>query len=109
MTRRDNFLDGFILVIDFQFIFSAHAGPITCGKPILRSTTPSLCTVHFQKAQKHLARTLKRAGLNNSSTSRPAPKFHVIVVEYVRQIQARRRQELRSNRDKIVFKEERDN
>ncbi|KAK4266502.1 hypothetical protein QN277_027409 [Acacia crassicarpa] len=87
-------------------IKSAQAGPITCGKPILRSTTPSLCSVHFQKAQKHLARTLKRASLNNSSACKLAPKFHVIVVEYVRQIQMRRRQ-LKSNR-RIIVKEEKD-
>ncbi|GMY32362.1 INO80 complex subunit D-like [Fagus crenata] len=37
-------------------------GPLTCGKPILRSTVPSLCSNHFQKAQKHVTRTLKQAG-----------------------------------------------
>ncbi|XVF76916.1 hypothetical protein PTKIN_Ptkin13bG0305900 [Pterospermum kingtungense] len=72
-------------------IKSAHAGPITCGKPILRSTVPSLCTVHFQKAQKHVNRALKKAGLNVSSSTKLAPKFHVIVAEYVHQIQAKRR------------------
>ncbi|XP_054805394.1 uncharacterized protein LOC129308335 [Prosopis cineraria] len=87
-------------------IKSAQAGPITCGKPILRSTTPSLCNVHFQKAQKHLTRTLKKAGLNNSLACKQAPKFHVIVAEYVRQIQMRRRQ-LTSNR-RIIVKEEKD-
>ncbi|KAF7837138.1 INO80 complex subunit D-like [Senna tora] len=89
-------------------IKSAQAGPITCGKPILRSTTPSLCTVHFQKAQKHLTRTLKRAGLNNPSMCKLAPKFRVIVVEFIHQIQERRH-ELRSNRSKIVVEEEKDN
>ncbi|XP_031283887.1 INO80 complex subunit D-like [Pistacia vera] len=69
-------------------IKSAQAGPITCGKPILRSTVPALCTVHFQKAQKHVTRALKKAGLNVSSSSKLAPKFHVIVAEYIRQIQA---------------------
>ncbi|KAF2322173.1 hypothetical protein GH714_008155 [Hevea brasiliensis] len=63
-------------------IKSAQAGPITCGKPILKSTAPSLCTVHFQKAQKHVTRALKKAGLNVSSSSKLAPKFHVIVAEY---------------------------
>ncbi|KAF2300181.1 hypothetical protein GH714_010447 [Hevea brasiliensis] len=63
-------------------IKSAQSGPITCGKPILRSTVPSLCTVHFQKAQKHVTRALKKAGLNVSSSSKLAPKFHVIVAEY---------------------------
>lgn len=72
-------------------IKSAQAGPITCGKPILRSTAPSLCTIHVQKAQKHVTQALRKAGLNVSSSSKLAPKFHVIVTEYVRQIQAKRK------------------
>ncbi|KAJ6741153.1 DOMAIN PROTEIN putative-RELATED [Salix purpurea] len=72
-------------------IKSAQAGPITCGKPILRSTAPALCTVHFQKAQKNVTQALRKAGLNVSSSSKLAPKFHVIVTEYVRQIQAKRK------------------
>ncbi|POO03373.1 KAT8 regulatory NSL complex subunit [Trema orientale] len=87
-------------------IKSAQAGPITCGKPILRSTAPSLCSVHFQKAQKHVTRALKKAGLNVSSSSKLAPKFHVIVAEYVRQIQAKRRALQKANRNKAVVKEE---
>ncbi|TXG72872.1 hypothetical protein EZV62_001451 [Acer yangbiense] len=83
-----------------------YAGPITCGKPILRSTVPSLCNVHFQKAQKHVTRALKKAGHNVSSSSKLAPKFHVIVSEYVREIQAKRRNELKKNRNKVVVKEE---
>ncbi|XP_021652146.2 uncharacterized protein LOC110643919 isoform X2 [Hevea brasiliensis] len=86
-------------------IKSAQSGPITCGKPILRSTVPSLCTVHFQKAQKHVTRALKKAGLNVSSSSKLAPKFHVIVAEYVRQIQAKRKAAKRENRIKGLDKE----
>ncbi|ESR63253.1 hypothetical protein CICLE_v10013985mg, partial [Citrus x clementina] len=59
------------------------ASPITCGKPIIKSTSPALCSVHFQKAQKHVNRALKKAGLNVSSSSKLAPKFHVIVAEYI--------------------------
>ncbi|KAJ7964068.1 INO80 complex subunit D-like [Quillaja saponaria] len=87
-------------------IKSAQAGPITCGKPIMRSTVPSLCNVHFLKAQKHVTRALKKAGLNVSSSSRLAPKFHVIVAEYVSQVQAKRRVSLRANIGKTVVKEE---
>ncbi|XP_061991666.1 uncharacterized protein LOC133709798 [Rosa rugosa] len=87
-------------------IKSAQAGPITCGKPILRSTTPSLCTVHFQKAQKHVTRALRKAGLNVSSSSKLAPKFHVIVAEYVRQIQSTRRAARKENKSKVAIKEE---
>lgn len=72
-------------------IKSPPTGPILCGKPILRSTVPSYCALHFQKAEKHVARALKKAGLNVSSTSKLAPKFHVVVAEYTRQIQNKRR------------------
>ncbi|KAL3838515.1 hypothetical protein ACJIZ3_023106 [Penstemon smallii] len=70
---------------------SSTTGPILCGKPILRSTVPSYCPLHFQKAEKHMARALKKAGLNGSSTSKLAPKFHVIISEYVRCIRNKRR------------------
>ncbi|KAF6136913.1 hypothetical protein GIB67_018952 [Kingdonia uniflora] len=52
----------------------AHTGPVHCGKPILKATAPSFCFVHFQKAQKHVARALKKAGLHIPSSSKPAPK-----------------------------------
>ncbi|KAL4632461.1 hypothetical protein ACB092_04G052600 [Castanea dentata] len=87
-------------------IKSAQAGPITCGKPIMRSTVPSLCSIHFQKAQKNVTRALKKAGLNASTSSKLASNFHVIVAEYVRQIQAKRRTAKRANRSKVVVKEE---
>uniref|UniRef100_A0A2P2M0W3 KAT8 regulatory NSL complex subunit 2 n=1 Tax=Rhizophora mucronata TaxID=61149 RepID=A0A2P2M0W3_RHIMU len=86
-------------------IKSAQSGPITCGKPILRSTTPSLCTVHFQKAQKHVTRALRKAGLNVSLSSKVVPKFHVIVAEYVHQIQTKRRAAKRENRSDGVKQE----
>ncbi|XP_050363020.1 uncharacterized protein LOC126781939 isoform X1 [Argentina anserina] len=87
-------------------IKSAQAGPITCGKPILRSSTPSLCAVHFLKAQKHVTRALRKAGLNVSSSSKLAPKFHVIVAEYVHQIQSKRKAAREENRSKVAIKEE---
>ncbi|KAM7487028.1 hypothetical protein LguiA_003037 [Lonicera macranthoides] len=88
-------------------IKSAQAGPITCGKPILRSTVPSLCNVHLQKAQQYVNRALKKAGLNASSSSKLAPKFHVVVAEYVREIQGKRKSALRANGNKVVAKHER--
>lgn len=45
----------------------------------------------MQKAEKHVARALKKAGLSGHSTSKLAPQFHVIVAEYVNQIQEKRR------------------
>ncbi|CAA2946280.1 INO80 complex subunit D-like [Olea europaea var. sylvestris] len=71
-------------------IKSSPTGPILCGKPILRSMVPSYCPLHFQKAEKHVARALKKAGLNVSSTSKLAPKFHVVAAEFVHQIQSKR-------------------
>ncbi|KAI8029641.1 INO80 complex subunit D [Camellia lanceoleosa] len=71
---------------------SSPTGPPTlCMKPILRSTVPSLCPLHLQKAEKHVTRALRKAGLNVTSTSKLAPKFHVVVAEYVRQIQSKRK------------------
>jgi hypothetical protein len=71
---------------------SGQTGPTTCGKPVLKAAIPSLCTVHFQKAQKQVAHSLKRAGLNTSSSSKLAPKFHLIISEYVNYIQSQRRE-----------------
>ncbi|XP_043723210.1 INO80 complex subunit D [Telopea speciosissima] len=85
---------------------SSQTGPVLCGKPTLRSTVPVLCTIHFEKAQKHLTRALKKAGLNVSSPSSLAPKFHPIIAESVRQIQAKRRAARRANVDNHVAKEE---
>ncbi|XP_059278753.1 uncharacterized protein LOC132032953 [Lycium ferocissimum] len=87
-------------------IKSSPTGPILCGKPILRSTVPSYCALHFQKAEKHVTRALKKAGLNVSNTSKLAPKFHVIVAEYVSQIQNRRRAAQKANLEIAEVKEE---
>lgn len=98
----------FPLIIRFPWLAmysSAQAGPITCGKPILKSTVPSLCTIHVQKAQKHVTQALRKAGLNVSSSSKLAPKFHVIVTEYVRQIQAKRKAAKWGNLSRVVDNE----
>jgi len=80
---------------------SAQSVHITCGKPVLRAAVPCLCPVHFQKIQKQILQALKKAGVNSSS--RPTPKFHVLIAESVRQIQARRRKALNTtiNADKV--------
>nr|GEW74784.1 INO80 complex subunit D-like [Tanacetum cinerariifolium] len=87
-------------------IKSSQAGPIICGKPILKCTVPRLCAPHFQKAEKHVARALKKAGLNGSSTNKLAPKFHVIIAEYVRQIQSIRRVIAKEHKENLEIKEE---
>ncbi|KAL8253345.1 hypothetical protein R6Q59_037038 [Mikania micrantha] len=87
-------------------IKSSQAGPIICGKPILKCTVPTLCAPHFQKAEKHVARALKKAGFNASSTNKLAPKFHTIIAEYVRQIQSNRRIIEKEIKENLEIKEE---
>ncbi|XP_022745779.1 INO80 complex subunit D-like [Durio zibethinus] len=70
--------------------FPIKSGQI-CNKPVLRSITPPHCPVHAQAAEKYLTRALKRAGLNVTSPNKLAPKLHVVVAEYVHQIQNKRR------------------
>lgn len=77
--------------LNICILYSSATGPTLCMKPILRSTVPSLCPLHLEKAEKHVTRALRKAGLNVTSTSKLAPKFHVVVAEYVRQIQSKRR------------------
>ncbi|XP_057546892.1 uncharacterized protein LOC130825599 [Amaranthus tricolor] len=84
----------------------AQQGPILCGRPILKSTIPSLCNIHFPKAQKDVKHALKKAGLNVSSSSKLAPKFHVVIAEYVHQIQAKRRAAQKHKCKTVVVKEE---
>ncbi|KAL3650095.1 hypothetical protein CASFOL_006498 [Castilleja foliolosa] len=85
-------------------IKSSTTGPILCGRPLLKSTVPTYCSMHFQKAEKYMVRALKKVGLNVSSTSKLAPKFNVIVAEYVRQIQSKRRAAKRLNLENSVIK-----
>ncbi|PKA66691.1 hypothetical protein AXF42_Ash003346 [Apostasia shenzhenica] len=66
-------------------------GPQICAKPVLRAAIPSLCPVHSQKIQRQIFQALKKAGLNLSSSNKPLPKFHVLISECVRHIQAKRR------------------
>ncbi|GAA0164609.1 hypothetical protein LIER_20203 [Lithospermum erythrorhizon] len=87
-------------------IKSSTSGPILCGKPILRSTVPSYCTLHLQKAEKHVTKAFKKAGLNVSSTSKLAPKFHVVIAEYVREIQNKRRAALKVQMEKADEKDD---
>ncbi|XP_071712975.1 uncharacterized protein [Rutidosis leptorrhynchoides] len=84
-----------------EFNLKSAQGRVPCGKPVLRSTVPCYCSVHFLKAQQHVYRALKKAGLNVSSTHKLAPKMHVIVTEYVREIQEKRKNRLRADKKKI--------
>lgn len=53
-----------------------------------------------------MACALKEAGLNVSSTRKLAPKFHVIIAEYVRQIQIMRRAAEKTNLEIAEVKED---
>ncbi|KAL3652075.1 hypothetical protein CASFOL_001756 [Castilleja foliolosa] len=86
-------------------IKSSATGPILCGRPLLKSTVPTYCSMHFQKAEKNMVRALKKVGLSVSSTNKLAPKFHVIVAEYVRLIQNKRRAAKRLNLENAVIEE----
>ncbi|KAJ6909908.1 hypothetical protein NC652_020805 [Populus alba x Populus x berolinensis] len=58
-------------------IKSAQGRPVLCQKPVLISTVSSLCSMHFQKAERQVARALKKEGLSFSSPSKLASKLHV--------------------------------
>ncbi|KAG6466610.1 hypothetical protein ZIOFF_075580 [Zingiber officinale] len=104
VTKRHKFVDMVVCALQSSSLYSlaeeviaiydiccGHSGPITCGKPVLRSSIPSLCHIHLQKSQRSISQALRKAGLNIYSTSKPAPKFSVLIAECVCQIQARRR------------------
>ncbi|KAM0045014.1 putative DNA-binding domain, KAT8 regulatory NSL complex subunit 2 [Helianthus debilis subsp. tardiflorus] len=89
---------------------SVHAELVPCGKPVLRSIVPSLCSIHYLKAQQHVVRALRKAGLNITSMNKSGPKFHVVVTEYVREIQEKRKKNgSMANKKKIVPKLEIEN
>lgn len=45
---------------------SAPTGSIICGKPVLSAAVPSMCSMHFQSAQKNVSQALKRQALTYS-------------------------------------------
>ncbi|WOL12771.1 INO80 complex subunit D-like isoform X2 [Canna indica] len=75
--------------------------PITCGKPILRATVPSLCHVHLQKTQRGISQAYRKAG-HTTSSSKPAPKFSVVLAQFVRQIKDRRKNDPNCGANGIV-------
>ena len=94
------------LLLLYSGICRAQSKAITCPKPTLASTLPALCNAHFQKAQKDVAKALKDAGYNASSTNRPPPKLHDIVAAFVHHIQAKRKVVRREGNLKSFVKEE---
>ncbi|CAN8306175.1 unnamed protein product [Cochlearia groenlandica] len=84
----------------------AQSKAIVCPRPTLASTVPALCSMHFQKAQKDVAKALKDAGYNGSSTSKLPPKLHDIVAAFVNHIQAKRKDPRKESILKRSVKEE---
>ncbi|XP_050206160.1 uncharacterized protein LOC126655862 [Mercurialis annua] len=80
---------------------SVQGRRVLCGKIVLSSIVPALCPPHFQKAETYMAQALRKAGLNVSSPSVVAPKLHVIVREFVHQIQTKRRAARKENIAKV--------
>nr|CAB3461837.1 unnamed protein product [Digitaria exilis] len=73
-----------------------QGGLVTCGRPIIKSAAPSLCNTHLQRSQKSIAQAYRKVGFNPALTSKVTPKFSVLVAEFVRQIQGKRRQALKA-------------
>ncbi|XP_061354845.1 uncharacterized protein LOC133299410 [Gastrolobium bilobum] len=66
-------------------------GPSFCNKPVLRSVVPRACPSHYQLGEKCLLRAVKRAGFNIPANRKPNPKLHVVIPEFVRHIQNKRK------------------
>ncbi|KAI5067641.1 hypothetical protein GOP47_0018169 [Adiantum capillus-veneris] len=67
-------------------IKSGQGGPVTCGKPVLRSLVPAHCAAHIQKQS---SRSVRKA--NTNAAPKAGPKLHLVIAEYVRLIQCKRR------------------
>lgn len=81
-------------------IRSGSGGSIHCGRPVLCAIPLLLCPEHQEMAQKQTKRALKRSSPAfpssrgrefQSGNSKGSPKLHLIINEYVRVIQRKRR------------------
>ncbi|KAH9606741.1 hypothetical protein KSS87_009524 [Heliosperma pusillum] len=80
-----------VLYTRCQFALKCSEDPILCGKPVLRSTVPTMCDQHIKMSEQNIRRAMKKGGASMTVSQRLAPKFHVVLTEYVRLIQNRRR------------------
>ncbi|KAL9323773.1 hypothetical protein ACSQ67_008630 [Phaseolus vulgaris] len=78
-------------------------GPSFCNKPVLKSVVPAACPSHHQFGERCLARALRRAGLGNAipNNRKPTVKLHVVVSEFVHQIQKQRKLALKETALKV--------
>ncbi|KAK9735839.1 hypothetical protein RND81_04G231900 [Saponaria officinalis] len=80
-----------VLYTKCQFPHKCGVDPIICGKPVLRSTVPSMCVNHMKMSRQNIQRSLKRNGASNTASNKLGSNFHLVITEYVRLIQNRRR------------------
>ncbi|KAL9233529.1 hypothetical protein vseg_008513 [Gypsophila vaccaria] len=80
-----------VLYTRCQFPHKCGVDPILCGKPVLRSTVPAMCLNHLKMTRQNIQRSLKRNGASNTASNKLSSKFHLVITEYVRLIQNRRR------------------
>lgn len=57
---------------------------------------PPVCLVHYQMGEKFLIRAVRRAGCAIPTHRRPNPKFHLVLSEFVRHVQEKRKAALRA-------------
>ncbi|XP_054790058.1 uncharacterized protein LOC129295544 isoform X2 [Prosopis cineraria] len=74
---------------------SLPTGPSRCNKPVLRSTVPLACSSHYQLGERCLIRAVRRAGYAIPTHRKPSPKLHVVIAEFVHQIQEKRKAALK--------------
>ncbi|KAL9248290.1 hypothetical protein vseg_021630 [Gypsophila vaccaria] len=74
-----------------KLIVNSIDGPLRCMTPVLRSTVPPLCSYHLKIYEQQIRRDLKKCGASAAASNKLASKFHLVLTEYVRLIQTRRR------------------
>jgi len=97
------YLEQTTLLTKFLAFFSLPTGPSFCNKPVLKSVVPAACPSHHQFGERCLARALRRAGLGNAipNNRKPTVKLHVVVSEFVHQIQKQRKLALKETALKV--------
>jgi len=97
------YLEQTTLLTQIFSLFSLPTGPSFCNKPVLKTMVPPACPTHHQFGERCLARALRRAGLGNAipSNRKPTVKLHVLVSEFVHQIQNKRKLALKETAPKV--------
>ena len=97
ISHNYHYLEQTELLIKFLALCSLPTGPSFCNKPVLRSVVPPECPTHYQLGERCLVRAIRRARVGNTipTNRKPNLKLHVIASEFVRQIQNKRKGELK--------------